>query len=1032
MRFGVLGPLAVWTDHGAPVPVPEAKVRALLAALLVAPGRFASTDRLVEDLWGATPPGKPVPTLRAKVSQLRRALDADEPGARALLEFRSGGYRLNIDAEAVDAGRFGVLTAQARTAADARTRAAVLAEALDLWRGEAFAEFADSDFAVPARTRLHDQRLTAQEEHAAARLELGEHVEVAADLAELAARHPHRERLQAVHLRALYGAGRQAEALETYQRVRTRLADELGADPGPELSTLHSSMLRQEPGLTAARSRHNLPAAVSELIGRGSAPDEVRALLSTGRLVTLTGPGGVGKTRLGLEVARAAADSFPDGAWLVELAGSSGTAVADAVAAALGLRDETAHSPQDGAARLVEALRDQNLLLFLDNCEHVVDAAASLAERLLAAAPGVRLLVTSREPLHLPGETLWSVQPLDPPENGTPAAVRDSGAAQLFLARAASAAPDFSPQDEDAAAIAAICRRLDGLPLALELAASRVRGLGVRELAARLDDRFDLLIARNRRAPTRHQTLRAVIDWSWELLSDTEQTVLRRLASCADGCTLEAAEAICADEDLPPHAVLDALTALVDRSLLTVALPEGHPRYRLLESVAAYCRERLAEAGETDSARQRARRYHADFAERAEAGLRSAEQRTWLRRLDLELPNLRASLDDSVRHGDTGATRHLAAAASWHLFLRGRFREAHQLLACSGPDPEVAACRDALAVLSGAERKTARERPEITGPVARARAECFLEYVHLDVGDYTGPPEPLERALRVCRQAGDRWGEAAALTNLARRAIVRGELARARERATAAKALFDELGDEWGQLQAAEPLARIAEITGDYPTAERTHLDGLRTAEDLGLASDAADKLSGLGRIALLTGDLATAETRHRRAAELAAAVHDEQGLVYAEFGLALTARRRGRLDDAEQLWQRQLRWSRRAGDQPGVALALAELGFIAEQRGDADTATRFHAEGLTTAESTEDPRAIALALEGLAGAKALAGEAGEAAHLLGRAAAIREAVGAPLPPAERADVDRITARARGSAPEAFAEAYAEGRADLS
>ncbi|SEG96879.1 Predicted ATPase [Saccharopolyspora kobensis] len=1031
MRFGVLGPLAVWTDDGTPVPVPEAKVRALLADLLVTPGRFVSADRLVEDLWGSAPPGKPVPTLRAKISQLRKALDSAEPGARALLEFRSGAYRLDIDAEAVDAGRFAALSAQARTSPDARARAAALAGALDIWRGEAFAEFADAPFAAPARTRLHDQRLAAQEDHAAARLELGEHTGVAADLAELVARHPHRERLQALHLRALYGSGRQAEALESYQRVRARLADELGIDPGPELSALHSSMLRQEPALTATAPGHNLPAAVSELIGRDGDLESVRERLSAGRLVTLTGPGGVGKTRLGLEIARAAAESFSDGAWLVELAAIdtccavTEAEVADAIAAVLGLRDEVAGSPRDGAARLAEALRGKNLLLLLDNCEHVIDATAALADRLLAAAPGVRLLATSREPLHLPGEQLWSVQPLALPDGETPAAVRDSSAAQLFLARAAAAG--FDQRDDDAAVIAAICHRLDGLPLALELAASRVRGLGLRELAARLDDRFDLLTARNRRAPTRHQTLRAVIDWSWGLLDEQEQIVLRRLSVFADGCTLDAAEAVCAND---PSTLLDVLTGLVDRSLVTVGFPEGRPRYRLLESVAAYCRERLAEAEETGAARQRARRYHAELAERAEAGLRSSEQPVWLRRLDLELPNLRSSLDDSVRQGDTAATRHLAAAASWHLFLRGRFREAHQLLAGAGTDPVVAACRDSLAVLSGAARDVARERPEITDPVARARAECFLEFVHLDVGDYTGPAHTLERALRTFRQAGDRWGEAAALTNRARRGIVRGELAASRQDATTAKALFDELGDQWGQLQAAELLARVAEITGDYAMAARTHRDGLRIAEELGLASEAANKLSGLGRIALLTGDLEASEAHHRRAADLAAAARNEQGLVYAEFGLALTARRQGRLDDAEQLWQRQLRWSRRAGDHPGVALALAELGFIAEQRADADTATRLHTEGLATAESTEDPRAIALALEGLAGAKALLGDTEAAARLLGRAAVTRESVGAPLPRAERADVDRITARAREAAPELFAAAYAEGRAE--
>ncbi|MEV0056925.1 hypothetical protein AB0H34_41360 [Saccharopolyspora shandongensis] len=255
-------------------------------------------------------------------------------------------------------------------------------------------------------------------------------------------------------------------------------------------------------------------------------------------------------------------------------------------------------------------MRGKHLLIVLDNCEHLIDAAAALAEGLLAAAPGLRLLATSREPLHLPGERLWAVPTLDLPAHAAPESVRQAGAARLFIARAAAASPGFAQDglgEADAAAIAAICRRLDGLPLALELAASRVRGLGVRELAARLDDRFDLLTTRNRRAPTGHQTLRAVIDWSWDLLEPAEQIVLRRLAVHADGCTLAAAEAVCADERVPAAEVVDVLARLVDRSLVAVGFPDGRPRYRLLESVADYSREKLAEAAETDDLRLRAR-----------------------------------------------------------------------------------------------------------------------------------------------------------------------------------------------------------------------------------------------------------------------------------------------------------------------------------------------------------------------------------------------------------------------------------------
>ncbi|WP_020388418.1 BTAD domain-containing putative transcriptional regulator [Kribbella catacumbae] len=1028
MRFGVLGPLLVQSADGDPVAVPEAKVRALLAALLTDPGRVVSADRLIDFLWGDAPPADPGGAVQTRVSRLRKALAA--AGGKDLVEYRARGYALRAAPEMIDAGRFTALTAQARRTTDLRERSAHLTAALNLWRGDAFADFADELFVQPAAARLAELRLAAHEDLAHTRLDLGEHAALAAELGELVGRHPRRERLRSVHMRALYLAGRQSEALDSYHALRRHLGDELGVDPAPELVELYGEILRQTPAthftdatVAAAEdaNRGNVPRALVELIGRDEELAQLRETMRAHRLVTLTGTGGVGKTSLALAAAREPSPEHPDGTWLVELAGQGTTAgpaqLADAVAAVLYLRDDQPGIPDDPVGLLSSALRDKRMRLVLDNCEHVSGAAAALVETLLREVPGLAVLTTSQEPLAAAGERLVTVPPLTA-----------SSAAALFTARAENAAPGLVL--DDTATVDAICRHLDGIPLALELAANRVRVLGLRELAQRLDDRLGLLTSGRREAPARQQTLRAMLDWSWDLLTASEQIVLRRLAVHADGCALTAAEATCTAYGVERRAVLDLLARLVDRSLVNVSYDDDGPRYRLLESVSVYCAEKRRELGDDAEARAAHAAYYTALAEAADVGLRGHAQDRWRCVLDTEHANLRAAADFAAVQPEAELELRLVNALTWHWFLRGRLAEPKRLLAAAlRRDPTAAPeayARAAVAeavlrlqsgdtgvLADGARTRLLDRFADIHDPQLRARSQWFLAQTLTNFSDLHLADDLADRAYAGFDDADDDWGRAAVDFTRAYNLFHCSELDAAEAKAEPARARFDRVGDRWGQAQTAALLGRLAETRGDYPRAAAHHREGLRAAEELELWPMTAMILSELGRIALLQGDLDLADEHHRRAQRIAVDHADVPAREYAEIGLALAARRRGDLDTAEAHLRRWHEWNRQLDTELGLTFIAAERGFTAELRGDHEVALGHHTESLHAAQRIGNPRAVALALEGLAGAHSLAGRLDHAARLLGAATAARTALGAPLPPAESGDVDRIRERLR-------------------
>jgi predicted ATPase/DNA-binding SARP family transcriptional activator len=1025
MHFGILGPLAVSTDAGEPVVVPGAKVRVLLADLLTNRNRVVSADRLIDDLWGEDAPANPLGALQVRVSQLRKALNDAEPGARELVESRSPGYLLRTPA--VDADRF----AELAVASDVDRLTAALA----LWRGDAYADMADEEFVRAEADRLAGLRLTVHERLAAARLDRGEHDLVAAELGELVSRHPLRESLRVLQLRALYAAGRQTEALDSYAELRKRLADELGLDPGPELADLHRRILEQDAGLSpppkAAIIRNSLPARLDELVGRAEALAELRVLLPAQRLVTLIGPGGVGKTRLATEAARE--QSPPDGAHLVELAplpaGDPG--VAERVLTTLGVHEVAGAgvAPDD---RLAAAVRERRMLIVLDNCEHVIEPAAALVARLLREAPGVTVLATSREPLGLTGELLWEVPLLSLPDDERNLdAVRRSAAARLFAARAAAQQRGFRLDERTAPAVAQLCRRLDGLPLALELAATRVRSLGLAGVVDRLDDRFQLLSTAQRDLPPRQRTLTAVIGWSWDLLDAADRRVLARLAVFRDGATAEAAERVCGAD-------LDTLARLVDRSLVVLDDGGAEPRYRLLESVAAFALDRLDNPA---GVRAEHAAYFTDFAEHADPHLRGAEQQRWLARLDAETANLRAAL----AHG--GGLR-LANALTWYWILRGRLTEARRALTPAGGPGEQAldsgpdrTGRDTGAGRTGDAEAAERARAAVWrlgfallqgAPVVPAeiravlaahpddRAAWFVANAVLDRSDLA-----LAEAL-LPAASGDRWTEAAVLSTRAKLAHARSDLAELERTGTRSAELFAELGDRWGRLQANDWLGGLMEIRGDHEGAAALHRQGLRWAEELSLWPEVGGKLSWLAWLALQNRDWERARELAGRAYRMAVEQDAPSAMVFAGMTLGMAARRTGELDLAISRLT-AIAEQGRAEAQPALYLPmiLVELGHAAERKGEPAAALELHREAFDAAKAMGSPRDVIPALEGMAAA--VAGPE-LAARLLGAAAAARVALESPQSPAERDDTDRTTGRlVAGLGRDRFGTLLAEG-----
>ena len=1033
MEVHVLGPLEVLDDDGTPLDIRGGKLRTVLALLALRAGEIVPTTRIIEDLWGEQELQDPVNAVQVVVSKLRRALLAGRNDGTVVITTSTAGYSLELERESIDATRFerrSALGRQLLAGGDPAAAATVFEEALSLWRGPVLADVLDDDFERGSRTRLEELRLTTVEQRIEAELALGRHDTVVADLDRLTSEQPLREHLRGLQMLALYRAGRQADALRAFQLARSYLGDELGLEPGTELQELEAAILRQDPSLNApARgvdlpSRWNIPEAISSFVGRTEEIDAVVSAIGSHRLVSIVGPGGAGKTRLALEVARqVAVDSAPMMCCFVELAPvSDPDHVVETTASALGL---------DDARRMDDFVARQRVLVILDNCEHVLEAAAALAARLLRAGPSVRILATSREAFGITGEQRWLIPPLSPAD-----------ASALFVARAT----DGGAQDvADSAVVSGICDRLDGLPLAVELAAARARTLSLDDISARIDDRFKLLSAGDRTAHPRQQTLRNLVDWSYDLLFTDEQRVFRRLSVFAGGFGMDAAEAVAGGDDVDRDDIADIVGHLVEKSLVTMTRRGGRSRYDVLQTLADYGRSRL-DGQELSATRDRHLAWVTALAARAESALRGARQSEFVGMIGEELENVRGAvqwaletdrfddaiavvanlgygwyvggsvieggmlLDAVLAHANDGRPDHLATANAWSAWLTQ--------LGAGVTDVVVERSERAVALGRGTPSRVF------------ALAAVIASLVRGVQGRSAEAAELIAEASRALDAEPDTWGRAWVDWADSGLALKLGEPGRALALLRRGVAGFDESGDRTGAAIVSFRLSELAELRGELDEAVEAASMAYEATIELGTrAFNASTLATRLGNIAVARAQYDEAASWHARALLRAREGGFPGAIAQAVSGAANAAHRRGELDSAENGHREALTMFEASGSIEGVASSLAALGLIANARGDAAAAEILLQRSLAEAERGRDRRATALALEGLAAAAATAGNATHAARLLGAASAMRLQCGPSLASAPPSAVGSTEARvAELIGAEGLTAAEAEGR----
>ena len=1057
LRVRTLGGFVVWRS-GEEVPARSwgrRQAAALFKALLGAPGYRVHREQLLDLLVPEAVPAEAAKWLRGTLYLLRKILDA--PGAAASHVQTQGELVVLVPAlegegaaDWLDADAF-VRTA---TAALAGRDAELCRAALHLYGGEYLPDDRYADWAARRREELRGLHLALLLSLADLSRAAGESEEAARCLRSVLAVDRCHEDAGRALIALLAEEGRRSEALGVYRELVAALAEEVGQPPAPETRAAHARLLAAAPVVLLPPARRtNLPASLTSFVGREWERSEVGRLLqgerAGSRLVTLLGPGGCGKTRLAIEVARGLVEEYPDGVWLVELAGlpPSGAPetmlVAQAVAGTLGLREAGGQSPLDG---LIAHLRPRHLLLVLDNCEHLAAAAAALAVALLEAAPGLRILATSQAALETPGELAWRVPSLSLPERDDLPAV-DLGAyeaVQLLVERALAAAPRFALSDRTAAAVARICRRLDGIPLALELAAARLASLSAEGLAARLDDRFALLTTGNRTARPRQQTLRATIEWSVGLLTGAERLLLGRLAVFAGGWTLAAAEAVCAGPGLPQRTVLGRLDGLVAKSLVQVEEAGEEVRYRLLESVRAFAQEQLEVAGELATLQERHLVWFLDLASAAELKLQGPEQAEWLVLLETEHDNIRAALGHSRDLDDGGQSELRLVARLWRFWeMRGHFGEGRRWAegalartsSSSSPRAEALLGTAVLAISQGdyaaakvCLKESAALFEEFCDALGAAHARLWRGYLGVYVGEGAAATL-IEQSLAIFRSYDDRFHTARALSSLGVAAMYQGDYQRA-------EALLRECVDlQRSVLNRSDPgvlnnLGLIERLLGHYGEAVALFEEALALHRELGDKRGASRSLVNLGITHL---DQERNEQGLRYLAEALALqreLGDKRGIANSLNNLGTQHEEQGDLREALALWQESLALYREQGDKRGTASVLHGSGTVALEQGDHKEARRRLVESLAIYREIGAQNEVAHVLQALAETEAAVGQHHTGVVLSAAARALLEAIHAAIPEKILRTYERAQQRMREALGEdAFVAAWAEGQA---
>ena len=1036
----------------------QKRAAAVVKLLALAPAHRLHREQVTDTLWPELDASAAANNLRVALHHARQGLQA--AGAPRGTYLGRDGEAITLGAAElvqVDVNDFTAALSDAWRSSDP----AVSHRAVDRYRGDLLPEDPYEDWVAGQRTTLRTSYLTLLRRLASLHEQRGEMGQAIAACQRLLATEPLDEEAHVALIRLFALAGQQRQAALQYDALADLLARELGAEPQPAARALIASIragrfpeatLPLEPASDAAADAsprlEGLPAPPDELIGRERETAELHYLLTKARLVTLTGPGGVGKTRLALAVAHAAAPAFPDGATLADLAPlAEPDLVLPTIAQACGVREEPGQSLFDA---LTDHLGARRLLLVIDNMEHVAEATPLVAE-LLAACPHLKALITSRSRLRLRGEQEYPVQPLAIPETADDGARRslsfsvprlpslalaDVPAVTLFTRRAQAARPDFSLTEANAAAVAEICRRLDGLPLAIELAAARVRLLPPAALLAQLEHPLAVLTGGPRDLPDRQRTLRATIAWSYDLLTPEEQDFFARLSVFAGGCTLEAAAAIghwsvtigserdsarVANLERAQSAgskqrltgngqqpiVLDLLASLVDQSLVRQTTErDGTARLRMLQTIQEYARERLEFSGEAESARERHAALFLALATNAEPELSGPEQAAWMERLDAEHDNFRQALATfQERAADEDELR--LAGALWRFWWqRGHLSEGRRWL-----ERALAGAADAGPSL----RATAHDG---AGALAEAQGDLAAAAIHH------------EAALQLRRQVGDRRGEAHSLVDFGLIADKMGDPERAVALFTEALAIARAEDDRPHVAACLANLGFVSLDRGDHERAAASFKESLALFRELGDQRNLCYVLGGLGILAFAAGDYAGAAAMHEETLRALRQLGDRQGQADTLADLAHAVQRMGELGRAEALYREALQHYRELGDPSGAAFVLTHLGRLQRLRGDSGQARALLREGYQIAWQLGEKPILTEATEGLAEVSCDAGEAALCARLLGAAEALRETTGIPLPTVHEPAIARCEATARAAlGGPGFAAARAEGRA---